>query len=538
MMNAVYTRPIRLPFYAFLLFVGLFTVVEEAMAQDRSGLQPGLDKYINNVLKTFEVPGMSVAIVKDGKTVLATGYGVKKLGNPDPVDGQTLFSIASNSKAFTATALAILVEDGKLKWDDQVIEYLPWFKMADSYVTSHLTIRDLLVHQSGLTPYAGDLMLFPPSSFTRREILSKLPKIPLKYEFRTTYGYDNILYLAAGEIISSVSHMEWEDFIKKRIFDKVGMPGSLSRYSQFKNKKNVAAAHDRIDGKVQVLEDYMDMNIGDASDPAGGILSNAKDMSNWMITQLDSGRTPSKQVLYKPASTKELWKLVRPIPIGKIADQLKPAQMDFFGYALGIRTYNYQKYKVVGHGGKLDGFVSQIAMVPELNLGIAIFTNQESTAAYWSVIYHVLDYYMKNKPFDWVKGYKEEQDKGLAKLKTAQEKNTVKQDSGASFKVPLNKLAGKYKDEVYGEVEFTKTAEGLKMDFKELPFFTADLKYFQYNTFYATFRKKNLKTNAYVTFALNPDGTVDQVKMEVLDPDSDITFNDVLLKPVLNPKNN
>jgi CubicO group peptidase (beta-lactamase class C family) len=500
-------------------------------AQSRNGLPTGIDKYINTVIKTFEVPGMSVAIVKDGKVVLAKGYGLKRIGSTDPVDAHTLFSIASNTKAFTATALAILVEEGKLKWEDHVIDYLPWFEMADSYVTSHLTIRDLLVHQSGLTPYAGDLMLFPPSSFSRKEILEKLPKIPLKYDFRTTYGYDNILYLAAGEIVAAISHMTWEEFIKTRIFDKVGMPESVSRYSQFKTKSNISAAHDRINGKVQALEDYMDMNIGDASDPAGGILSNANDIANWMITQLDSGLTPSKQRLYKPASTKELWKIVRPIPISKVSEGLKPAQMDFFGYALGVRSYNYQKYKVVGHGGKLDGFVSQIAMVPELNLGIAVLTNQESGAAYWSVIYHVLDYYMKNKAFDWIKGYKEEQDKGFRKLKTDQEKKIVKIDSGALRSIPTKKLAGKYKDDLYGEVNFTETPEGMTMEFKQLPYFTADLKYFQYNTFYATFRKKSLKADAYVTFSLNPDGTVDQVKMEILDPDSDLTFDDVLLKP-------
>jgi CubicO group peptidase (beta-lactamase class C family) len=501
-------------------------------AQAKSGIPPGLDKYIEKVLQTFDVPGMSVAIVKDGKIMLAKGYGTKMIGTKDPVDGNTLFAIASNSKAFTATALAMLVEEGKLKWDDPVVDHLPWFKMADSYVSSHLTIRDLLVHQSGLTPYSGDLMLFPPSNFTRREILNKLPKLPLQYDFRTTYAYDNILYLAAGEIIEAKSKLKWEDFIKTRIFDQVDMPNSISRFSEFRNQSNVSVAHDRIDGKIQVIDDYLNLDIGDVSDPAGGILSNANDISNWMITQLDSGRTPSKKVLFKPSTTKELWKIVRPIPFGKIADDLKPAQMDFFGYALGLRTYNYQKYKVVGHGGKLDGFVSQIAMVPDLKMGIAIFTNQESTAAYWSVIYHVLDYYMTNKSFDWLKGYKKEHDNSLAKLKEGQQKNTLKPDGAGVFNFPIDKIVGSYQDEVYGDVEFTKTPKGLTIEFKQLPHFTADLTYFQYNTFYAAFRKKNLKTDSYVTFSLNPDGTVESVKLKVIDPDSDIAFHDVLLKPM------
>jgi CubicO group peptidase (beta-lactamase class C family) len=509
------------------ILLTLFLLPLTGAAQKMAQLPPGLDKYIEQVRTTFEVPGLSVSIVKDGKVLLAQGYGSKKAGEKDPVDGNTLFSIASNSKAFTTTALAILVEEGKLKWDDRVIRYLPWFAMADPYVSTHLTVRDLLVHQSGLLSYSGDLMLFPPSAYNRREILEKLPKLPLVHDFRTTYAYDNILYLAAGEIIKSLSGMEWEDFIESRIFDKVGMPGSISRYSQFAKQSNISAAHDRINGTVQSLD--MNLNIGDASDPAGGILSNANDIANWMITQLDSGRTPGHGQLFKPASTKELWKMVRPIPVSRVSKGFQPAQMDYFGYALGFRTYNYQRYKVVGHGGKLNGFVSQVAMVPDLNLGITVLTNQESTAAYWAIIYHVLDYYEKNKPYDWIKNYKEEEVRSLAKSAAELSKNTLKADSTAQFKLPFGKLTGNYQDAVYGDVSVTSAGQGMVMEFKQLPYLTADLKYFQYNTFIATFRNKGLKADSYVTFSLNPDGTPDEVKLKIIDPDSDITFYDVAL---------
>ncbi|EOR96463.1 Beta-lactamase [Arcticibacter svalbardensis MN12-7] len=521
-------RFVVLVHFVFILFLNPLRI----QAQTNGGLPPGLDEYINKVLQTFEVPGMSVSIVKDGKVVLAKGYGVKQLGKTDKVDANTLFSIASNSKAFTATALALLVEEGKLQWDDPVIKYLPWFQMADSYVSTHLTVRDLLVHQSGLAAYSGDLMLFPPSTFNRREILNKLKKLPLANDFRTTYAYDNILYLAAGEIIAAVSGISWEDFIKARIFDPVGMPGSISRYSLFAGMPNIAVAHDRINGMVQVVDHYTELNIGDASDPAGGILSNANDFSNWMITQLDSGRTPSKVVLFKPETTKELWKLVRPIPVSEMPEGLKPAQMDFFGYALGFRTYNYQRYKVVGHGGKLNGFVSQIAMVPDLQLGIAVFTNQESTGAYWSVIYHVLDFYMKNKKHDWLTNYKSAQDSSFAKTKFQLSKNTVQPDSINKIPVALSKFSGNYRDEIYGEVVISNTENGMVMEFKQLPHLTADLSYFQFNTFLATFRNVHLKADAYVTYALNPDGTIDQLKLKIINPESDLEFDDVLLKPV------
>jgi CubicO group peptidase (beta-lactamase class C family) len=289
------------------LLLILFTCLSLSMyTHAQQALPPQFDQYVEKVLKTFDVPGVSISIVKDGKVVLAKGYGIKKLGGNDKVDANTLFSIASNSKAFTSTALAILVEEGKLKWDDRVIDHLPWFKMKDTYVSTNLTVKDLLVHHSGLLSYSGDLMLFPPSTFTRREILGKLQKLPLVHDFRSTYAYDNILYLAAGEVIEVLSGMKWEDFIRQRIFDKVGMPGSLSRYSEFGSRSNISAAHDLINGKLGLVNEYLEQNIGDASNAAGGILSNANDMANWMITQLDSGRTPSHGELFRPSSALQL----------------------------------------------------------------------------------------------------------------------------------------------------------------------------------------------------------------------------------------
>lgn len=520
-------------YYIRNLFLAIFILGLSVEARSQpTDLPPGLDQYIETVLKTFEVPGLSVSIVKDGKVLLAKGYGIKKLGTNDQVDANTLFSIASNSKAFTATALAMLVDEGKLKWDDRVIEHLPWFKMADSYITTNLTVRDLLVHHSGLLAYSGDLMLFPPSTFSRKEILEKLWKLPLVHDFRTTYAYDNILYLAAGELIKVLSGQEWEDFVQTKIFEKVGMKGSVSRYSEFGRRSNISAAHNRINGMVYLVDSYLEQNIGDASNPAGGILSNANDMSNWMITQLDSGRTPSRGQLFSQGSTLQLWKVIRPIPVSKVSEGLKPAQMDFFGYALGFRAYNYQKFKVVGHGGKLAGFVSQVAMVPDLKLGITVLTNQESTAAYWSIIYHVLDYYEKNQKFDWTKAFSDEQVLASARLTASQSKNLVNSDPSGKYDLPIEKLAGKYRDAVYGDVSLIPSTTGMLMEFKQLPYLNAELKYFQFNTFIATLKNKSLKADSYVTFALNADGSVDQVKLKIIDPDSDLTFHDVLLKPV------
>ncbi|MHA4846238.1 serine hydrolase [Flavitalea antarctica] len=504
--------------------------------QKTAAVPPGLDQYIEKVLKTFNVPGVSVSIVKDGQVMLSKGYGVKKMGTNEKVDENTLFLIASNTKAFTATALAILVEEGKLKWNDKVIDHLPWFRMSDDYITTHLTVRDLLVHHSGLPAYAGDALLFPPSTYSRKEILQKLPVLPIVHDFRTTYAYDNILYLAAGEVIGAASGMSWEDFVRVRILNKLGMSRTISRFSEIKEQSNVSASHARSADRVKVADKFMDQNIGDAGNPAGGIVSTAADMAKWIIAQLDSGRIAGKAPLFKPTTTVELWKVVRPIPVTKVPDYLKPLQSDYFGYALGFRTYNYKQYKVVGHGGALKGFVSQIAMVPDLNLGITVLTNQSNTAAYWSIIYQILDYYMQFKPYDWIGAHKRQQDSALVSTREARRKFVLKRDSLSKPSLPVEQYAGVYEDKLLGEIVIAKEGPGMVMRFSHSFQFVADLEHFQYNTFLAKFRDREFSADAYLNFNINAKGAIESARLQVLDPASQIDFDDMELKPIQRKK--
>jgi len=504
-------------------------------AVSAENIPPDLDAYVNRVLSTFEVPGISVSIVQNGRVLLTKGYGVRKTGDTARVDAHTLFLIASNSKAFTATALAILVEEGKLGWDDPVIDHLPWFRMYDPYVTTHMTIRDLLVHHSGIPAYAGDLLIFPPSSYSRKEIVSKLAKIQPVNGFRTTYAYDNILYLAAGEVIKAVSGMEWEDFIRTKIFDRLDMQESICRFSMLKSQLNVAMGHARIDGVVKPLEYYQDQDIGDAGDPAGGVCTNAYDMSKWLITQLDSGMSPNKTRIFKPAATGQLWKVVTPMPVDKMPDELKPAQMDFRGYALGFRAFNYGSDKVICHGGMLSGFVSQIALIPRLGLGISVFTNQESTGAYWSIIYHVLDYYLHKPSFDWIGGYKKQLDTALAEEKKARAEKKIDPDPQARLSLPIEKYAGRYRHGLYGDVTVTKEPSGLVLRFTKCPQLVADLDYFQFDTFLARYRHRSDQSNAYVSFSTSPKGEVDLMRIKGVDEDDELSVEGLLLTRVRNP---
>ena len=236
----------RLPWF---IFFALSTVAAPATFT-QPALPSDLDSYVERVRQQFEVPGISLTIVKDGKVVLAKGYGIKKMGAPGAVDAGTVFAIASNTKAFTATALALLVEEGKLEWDAPVIRYLPWFRLSNPYVTAELTVRDLLVHRSGLGLGAGDLLIWPGSNLNQRAIVQRLADVPLSTSFRSRYAYDNVLYLAAGELIEAVSGQNWHDFVRTRILDKLEMRETGVRHSDITRFPNAASAHARVSWKT------------------------------------------------------------------------------------------------------------------------------------------------------------------------------------------------------------------------------------------------------------------------------------------------
>jgi Beta-lactamase class C and other penicillin binding proteins len=512
--------------FAFFLF-------GETVRGQESEVPPGLDDYVNRVLHEFQVPGISVGIVKDGKVVLAKGYGVKHMGRPDPVDEHTLFNIASNSKAFTATALAMLVEEGKLKWEDPVRKYLPYLTFSDDYVTAHLTVRDLLVHHSGLPAYANDFLLFPPSTFSRKELLKKLKDVPLRYDFRSVYAYDNILYVAAGEVVEAVSGLTWEDFIKTRIFDRVGMKNSVSRYSTLKDQPNVAYAHAKRNGKLEARERYFETNIGDNGNPAGGIASSAADMSRWLITQLDSGRTPDGFRIFKPAATEQLWKIVRPMPISKEPEWLKPNQKNFWGYALGFRSYDYRGVKVVGHGGLLTGFVSQIAMVPDRKLGVVVLTNQLSSGAYWSIINHILDHYLGNEPFDWIAGYKKELDRSLARQDSVRAADKpVQPDPSLKRTLPLADYAGAYRDRLVGRAVVSLAGDSsLRLDFPRAPQYSGKLRHFHGDLFRLVYDNTERGEGPFLTFVFNADKSIREGRFVSEKAGEGSDWSDIVLAP-------
>ena len=488
------------------------------------------DPYVRRVMQTFTVPGLSVAIVKDGKVVQAKGYGVRRMGEPAPVDERTRFGIASNTKLFTATALALLVEDGKVEWDAPVIRYLPAFALYDPYVTRELTVRDLLVHRSGLGLGAGDLLWWPQSTYDRKEIARRLRFIPPATSFRGAYAYDNVLYLVAGEVIEAVSGQTWEQFVRERILRRVGMVRSDVLLSSAGEGGNVAGTHAEVEGTVRPIAPF----LSDNTNPAGGIMSGAADMAKWMIVQLDSGRVAGGDRLFSTGTTSQLWREVTPTPIGDPPDALPHLRPHMAGYALGLNVRDYRGRRLLQHTGGLPGYLSKVAMIPELRLGVAVLTNQESGAAFESIVYRVLDHYLGAKAPDYPSAYQRLVEQGRAKLRKLDQEAATTRDSTSGPSLPLQRYAGTYRDAWYGDVTIAMEGKGLVIRFGSTPSLVGDLIHWQHDSFLARWRDRELRADAYATFALRHDGSIERLRLVPGSPAVDFSFDfqDLDLRPV------
>ena len=499
-------------------------------AQTAPAAPPGLDAYVKRVMETFEVPGIALAIVKDGAVVVAKGYGVRRLGDAAPVDAHTRFGIASNTKAFTATALALLVEDGRLQWDAPVVTYLPWFQMWDPWVTREITVRDLLVHRSGLGLGEGDLLGWPPSTRTREEIVRRIRWLEPATSFRSAYAYDNVLYHAAALVIEAVSGQTWEEFVASRIVARVGMSETRVSRASTREPGNVATPHARVDGVVRPIEPFDATN----TNASGGVNTTATDIARWLMVQLDSGRLADGSRLFSPRTTRELWSPVTPMPVGRPAPGLEPLATDYRGYALAFVVQEYRGHKLVTHTGSLPGYVSRVAMLPGERLGVAVLTNQESGEAFDAIAWRILDHYLRAPETDWLAGYaaaraREDTANAAAERNAAADRGAMGPPS-----LPLDRYAGTFRDAWYGDVTISREAGGLVIRFSKTPVLVGDLEPWGYDTFIARWRDRTLRADAYVTFGLEPGGAIAEVRMRAVSPLTDFSydFQDLLLRPV------
>ena len=489
-----------------------------------------LDTWIARSMKEFEVPGMAVAIVKDGKVVLAKGYGVRKLGSPTPVDERTMFGIGSNTKAFTTAALAMLVDEGKLSWDDPVYQRLPGFQMYDPYVSHEMTIRDLLTHRSGMGLGEGDLLIFPHTTYTRDDIIHRLRYMKPVSSFRSRYAYDNLLYITAGQIIPAVTGTSWDEFIQQRIFLPLGMNATNLSNTAFKPGEDYAFPHSRVDGKLQVV----DFGNLDNAAPAGAINSSAIDMAQWVILQLGRGHPLNgNQRLFSEKQSREMWSAQTILPSGDPSPSLLALKTNFAAYGLGWGLRDYHGRKLVGHTGGVSGFVSRVMLVPEENLGVVILTNAEEGGAFDAILYHIIDGYFGLPPIDWIaafKAAKEHEEQAAAEVEKRQSNFRAKESKPS---LALEKYAGVYADAWYGTATIRAGNGNLVLSFEHTPTMVGELEHWQYDTFKTHWRDRTI-ADAFVTFSLRPDGAIEHFKMAPVSPLADFSFDyqDVLFEPI------
>ena len=515
----------------FTLLIGLLLFCSVITVSAQQPLtSPQIDALVQRSMTTFDVPGMAVAVIKDNKIVHMKGYGVRSLNTHQPVDENTLFGIASISKAFTAAALGILMDEGKLTWDDKVIDYIPEFRLYNSYVTEEFTIRDLLTHRSGLGLGAGDLMFFPDSSdFTVKDVIRNFRYLKPVSSFRTKYDYDNLLYIVAGEVIERVSGKSWPAFVEERIMKPLQMTHSAGVYQRLPNKTNVIDAHAPVNGKMQVISRF---SIGPGV-AAGGINSSVADMSKWVTTQLNRGKygeNNSKQ-LFSEKVHADMWSAQTILPVSPTP--FPPYNTHFAAYGLGWGLSDVKGNKQVTHTGGLPGNVTQITLFPELQLGILVFTNQQSGAAFSCVTYTIKDGYLGLPPTDWVSKYKENVKKGqdeADKITREVSESIDKAQKTNSTKVDFTPYLGTYRDRWFGDIVLSQQAgasssgKGLFRSLRS-PKLVGDVFHYKDNTFIVKWNDRSLDADAYLTFVLDDNQKPTSIKMKPISPLTDFSFD-------------
>lgn len=502
------------PLFLVALFCASATL--RLSAQSRPLMPPDFDATVQRALTALNTPGIAIAVVKDGKTVFAKGYGVRKLGSPERVDSNTVFQVASNTKATTAAILAMLVDEGKLKWDDRVVDRLPWFAMSDAYITREMRVQDLLTHVSGFSLGMGDLLWFY-SDFTRREIAQRVRFLPIANSFRSNYAYDNVLYTVATMLIEEVEQKTWDEVIRARILTPLAMTSATTTVRGWDPRGNWAWPHGMVDGRLQVVDQDTVDNI------AGGGALNASvvDMAKWVRVQLDSGRVDATRRLWTQDQARLMW-------LGRISQtngrgNVNDVTAGFAEYALGWGTYDWMGNKVVTHTGGLSGQITRVWLLPSKKIGFVILTNAES-AAMGALTNTLRDWFTQRPgaPVDYVARFAAPDagfdyaafDRGLD---SARIKNTAPS-------LPLAGYAATWVDPWYGEVTTAMENGKLMVRFSRNPGFTGELTHWHNNVFRVRFALRQVP-DAWIWFTLDREGKAAEARMEAVYPNTDFSFD-------------
>ncbi len=488
-------------------------------AQARPDLR-ALDAYIARARADWAVPGLAVAVVKDGRVVLAKGYGVRHATEGGPVDEHTLFAIASNTKAFTTAALAMLVEEQKLTWDTPVRDVLPWFELQEPYAAREMRVRDLLSHRSGLGTFSGDLLWYG-TGYSAEEVIRRTRHLPPASGFRERYGYSNLMFIAAGELLPALTGQRWDAFVRARILTPLGMSRTVTSVADLASRSNVAQPHAEKAGRIVPVDWYG----WDAMGAAGGIISSAHDMARWIRLQLGRGTVDSLR-LFTEAQSRTMWTPHMWIPVGAATERRFPST-HFLGYGLGWALRDYLGRKIVSHGGGYDGMFSQVTLVPEEGLGVVILTNA-MTSVQTALTHRILDAWLGAPAQDWSGDYL-----ARARADTTTERKrwlTWERERVADTRPSRepSAYAGTYGGALYGDARVEVEGGRLVLRLLPAPDLTADLTHWHFDTYRVQWRHTfPWFGDGLARFTLDQSGNVASLALDV--PNDDFWFTELVL---------
>jgi CubicO group peptidase (beta-lactamase class C family) len=463
----------------------------------------GLDAYIAKAVADWHVPGLAIAVVKDGRIVFAKGYGVRELGKPAPVDTQTLFAIGSTTKAMTSASLGMLVDEGKLRWDDKVTKILPGFQLADPYVTRELTIRDLLTHRTGL---GNADVLWYRSDNSAEEVIRRIRFADPAYSFRSSFIYQNIMYAVAGQVVATVSGIPWEEFVRTRVFAPIGMVNSVPLLDSARRRANIASPHFRFGDTVRVISNAM----VDAIAPAGAVWASVADMARWTRFVLDSARVGDHRLL-KPETYAEWLKpetMVTPEEFYPTARLTKP---HWTTYAFGWFQEDYSGHMVDFHTGSIDGMVAIIGLIPDERLGVYVLANLDHAEVRHALMYRVFDAYLRNPPRDWSSDFLHLYGGLRAAADSARQRTIARRIPDTHPSLPLTQYAGTYADSLVGDV--VVSLDDGKLRLRTSTTHAGTLEHWEYDTFRVRWDNA-WEGTSFATFTIGRDGVPSRLDFE------------------------
>ena len=520
--------------------VALPAISHAQAANDSADVAAQIDAFVRRAAEAFGQPAVSVAVVKDGQPILTRGYGVRALGGA-AIDEHTLFAIASNTKAVTCAALSILIDEGKVKWDEPVRTYLPGFSLSKPELNDMVTVRDLVSHRIGFGLGAGDLLFWPNGDRTRAEIMAAIPHVPIEDSFRTTYHYCNLMFVAAGEVVAAASGMPWEQFIQTRILTPLGMTETLPVMTDADPAKS-ALPHGRLgpplryQGELQTIgRSIQEVWDWSAAGAAGGFVTNPVDWAKWIAVQLNRGRLPNGQRLWSEARANEMWRpnIIVSNSAGPTPDL--PGRSIAATYATGWQVMDYRGERLITHGGGAPGYISGTVLLPGRNVGYSYFTNAEEgmlTRALRSGIADILMGSTRNGPaFDWIADGVRLRDEGNTRSIEAAAEIDAKQAAGAAPSLPLEAYAGTWRDPWYGDIVISlrttgrgrNRRTGLHLDFTRTNALKGPLEAFDGETFRTRFPDKR-EEDTFVTFKVE-NGAPVSATLKAVSPDVDFSYD-------------